>query len=336
MNISWLNPYLLLLIPAFTYLLSYIYLSLYHRQLFIFNTVIHEGGVYTLLQTIFYSSHFLGHMPVHTVLALLFVGVYLSLGKFAVKKDAVKKMLIISLLLLIFIATAFYLSYKEFGYEDTLSFLAQQKQAVNIYEDGGSWNLHLPSTMIFFAFIPVYIYFIKRIFKRDIFINRGGYFYIAAGVVSFFLFTVIINKDVSEAFYKVWTDPRYLAHSVREVATFPITYFPIPLSIMLLYEKRESSLKQADIPVALTYFIGILASVFLLTMLYQAYVPLTIGIGSLAQKPAFASGGKLSVPYLLASHYFEHFLDTVYFTLLCLLLYFASAVSGRERVIRPG
>lgn len=327
---AWLNPCLLLLLPGFTYLLSYIYLSLYHRQLFIFNTVIHEGGVYTLLETAFYSSHFLGHIPVHTVLAFVFAGVYLSLGGSPAKGRAGNKMLIISILLLIFTASACYLSYKAFGYEDTLSFVAQQKQAVNIYEDGGSWNLHLPSTMALFLFIPVYIFFIKRVFKSDISIYGGGYFYIIAGVISFFIFTYIINKDISEAFYKVWTDPRYLAHSVREVATFPITYFPIPLSIMLLYEKSGSRLERADTSAGLNYFIGLLAVVFLLAMLYQAYVPLAIGIGSLAQKPAFAAGGKLSVPYLLASHYFEHFLDTVYFSLLCLLLYFASVRKGAD------
>jgi hypothetical protein len=50
-----------------------------------------------------------------------------------------------------------------------------------------------------------------------------------------------------------------------------------------------------------------------------------VGIGQLAQTPPFAKAGTLSVPYLLASHYFEHLLDTIYFTLLTLLLWsFAS------------
>lgn len=325
---SLLNPYLLLSIPGITYLLSYVYLSLYHRQLFLFNTVIHEGGAYTLLQTIFYSSHFLGHIPVHTVLAFIFAGLYLSLGSSGPKGKTGKKILVISILMAIFMAAAYYLSCEEFGYEDTLSFLAQEKQAVNIYEDGGSWNLHLPSTMIFFLLIPAYIFFIKRAFRREVSINGSGYFYAAAGFISFFIFTYIINKDISEAFYKVWSEPRYLAHSVREVATFPLTYFPIPLSILLLYEKSGIRLKQADIPAALNYFMVTLAAVFFSAMIYQAYVPLTVGIGSLAQKPAFADGGRLSVPYLLASHYFEHFLDTVYFSLLCLLLYFAAGKRG--------
>jgi hypothetical protein len=50
-------------------------------------------------------------------------------------------------------------------------------------------------------------------------------------------------------------------------------------------------------------------------------LPLSVGIGSLAQKPFFAKKCELGIPYLLASHYFEHFPDTIYFTLLSLFLY---------------
>lgn len=65
----------------------------------------------------------------------------------------------------------------------------------------------------------------------------------------------------------------------------------------------------------------ILTALFLMGLFYQSYISLAAGIGRLAQKPFFAKNGELGIPYLLASHYFEHFLDTVYFTLLCLILY---------------
>ena len=59
----------------------------------------------------------------------------------------------------------------------------------------------------------------------------------------------------------------------------------------------------------------------MIAVFYQTHLPLRAGIGNLAQKSSFAVEGRLGVPYLLASHYFEHFLDTIYFTLLCLILY---------------
>jgi hypothetical protein len=71
----------------------------------------------------------------------------------------------------------------------------------------------------------------------------------------------------------------------------------------------------------LKYFILSFALVFFIGIFYMSYVPLTIGIGKLAQKPFFAKGGQLGIIYLLASHYFEHFIDTVYFAFFCLFLY---------------
>ena len=53
-----------------------------------------------------------------------------------------------------------------------------------------------------------------------------------------------------------------------------------------------------------------------------------MGIGELAQKPPFARTGALGVPYLLASHNFEHVLDTIYFTLVTLLLW---SIAPRRR-----
>ena len=75
---------------------------------------------------------------------------------------------------------------------------------------------------------------------------------------------------------------------------------------------------------------AVLTVLFLLGLFYQSYISLAAGIGELAQKPYFAKNGKLGIPYLLASHYFEHFLDTVYFTLLCLVLY---SYTGQEKMM---
>ncbi len=44
------------------------------------------------------------------------------------------------------------------------------------------------------------------------------------------------------------------------------------------------------------------------------------GVGDLTQRPDFARDGGLSVPYLLASHFFEHFLDSLFFAALCVLI----------------
>lgn len=60
--------------------------------------------------------------------------------------------------------------------------------------------------------------------------------------------------------------------------------------------------------------------IFALATAYQSWTALEAGIPELAQKPSFAAEDGLGIPYLLASHYFEHFLDTCFFALLCLML----------------
>ena len=315
---------LLIALPLLTYIASYCYLAYYHGKLIIFNTIIHEGGTYSLLQTIFYVPHFLGHIPVLTVLAFLFVGSYLCLTDVSVHSyQKMSPYLLYSLIMLLLFAS-FFLSLYAFGFEDTFAFIAQQKQGVKIYEQGGSWNLHLPSTILLLFFIPVYIFILKRVLEKHIDPNASGLLYVSLGFIVFILFTLFVNRDDFDMLFSISTNARYLAHGVRELVTFPLIYFPIPLFFFMRKEKSNMVSKQSRQHKKLNWFIASLAVAFLIGFLYQVYMSLSEGIGNLAQKPSFAKTGELGIPYLLASHYFEHFLDTIYFTLFCLFLYAVS------------
>lgn len=147
----------LVLLPVVVYVASYIYLAVYHGKFNILNTVIHEGGLYTFIETTLYASHFIGHIPVHTVLAFYFVGVFSYLSKVGQVQGSTRKVLILLLVLIIFLCISFLISIRWFGTDDTLSYIMQQKQSVVRMGEGGSWNLHLPSLMMQFLLIPVYI-----------------------------------------------------------------------------------------------------------------------------------------------------------------------------------
>ena len=334
---------LLWIIPGSVYSVSYLYLAVYHQDAFLFDNLVHEGGTHTLLESIFYFSHFLGHVPVVTVLALLFTGTFLSLsahgaapspqpppsrgggdqfppplggrvrvgGKHLKHKSALLLASIAALLVVSFV-----LSLSVFGADETLAFILQQKQGVDIYQTGGSWNLHLPSTVSLFFFIPVFIFTTNLLFGSGNAPNPSGRGYLISGFALFLLVTILANLKEPTAPFTLWADPRYLAHGVRELMTFPLTYFPIPL--YFFYRDRTPGEKAGR---KLILAIAVLALLFLAIFLYQCILPLSAGIGELAQKPAFAEGGRLSIAYLLFSHYFEHVLDSVYFALLCLLLY---------------
>lgn len=327
-----MNITFLISVPLITYVVSYLYLAYYHGKIVIFNTIIHEGGTYTLLQTMFYASHFLGHVPIYTTLAFLFTGSYICLTDVGRIPYTSKKMSLLVVGLVVLLVSSFFLSLAVFGPEDTFAYMRQQKQGVDIYAHGGSWNLHLTSSMLLFFLVPVYLYVVKKMLKIRINYNPGGLMYISFGILLLFLLTYLFNGMIFNVFKFVWQEPRYLAHSVRELLTFTITYFPIPLYFLLKEQQKTGDQQTKDSSRLISPFIALLAVVFLVGLFYQSYIPLLHGIGDLAQKPYFAKDGILDIPYLLASHYFEHFLDTIYFTLLCLILY-GLALHGRLQQI---
>lgn len=324
--------FILPVVPFLVFAAAYTYLAVYHGDLNLFNTVIHEGGTYTFIETTFYASHFLGHIPVHTVLALYFVGVYLCLSEKPLPAKAGWNGVILLIILLLFLVLSWMISVKWFGTEDTWSYILQQRQSVERAEQGGSWNLHLPSTMMQFLLIPVFIYAGKILFRSTIAVSKAGLTFIGSSI----FFTVFITWLVNDQFFSsigyVWTNPRYLAHSVRELATFPLIYYPVPLFFLLRYNSRDQAGWNRD---SLFQGMAVIGVIFLGLFIYQAIVPLLEGIGELAQKPSFAKGGELSIVYLLSSHYIEHFLDTIYFSLFSMMLFFFSQQSAKTRYEAP-
>ena len=318
----------LLWIPAVVYALSYLYLAWYHRQINIITTIIHEGGVYTFIDTVFYASHCLGHIPVHTTVALFLTGSYWCLtDKSWLPEDQLLQNRYLVLMVLLFLVATTIVSIQIFGVDDTRDYICQRKQSLVVMGNGGSWNLHLPSTMMLFVFVPPYTYLIKRSCRRRASFNPSGLVYIGLGGVLLLGMTLYLNPHPVAILNDIWSSPRYLGHSVRELLTFPLTYFPIPLYFFLKQEPMSKDL-QSDQRVIFVFWMFSL--MFLIGVAYQAAAVLAVGIGETAQTPPFAKDGKLSILYLLSSHYFEHFLDTVYFSLCCLLLYRCGCPAGSD------
>jgi hypothetical protein len=173
--------------------------------------------------------------------------------------------------------------------------------------------------MLLFVGVPGYLFVVARVLKIPLRPSRQGARLVLAAAALTVIFTGFFNSDPLGAVVTAWTNPRYLAHSVRELATFPLTYFPLPLSLLALGSPAIAPAQRESR--RLFAWMAILLCIAAAAFAYQCYIPLTAGIGELAQKPPFAKTGTLSVPYLLTSHYFEHVLDTIYFTILTLLLW---------------
>ncbi len=319
------DPRILLLAPLITYVLSYVYLAAYHGRLFLWTTVVHESGRYTLLENTLYASHFLGHVPVLITIALLFTGCWLTMtpvpepfikGRFSAAVAGL-------VMLLLLLSVVFSVGY--FGLDDTLDFIRQNKQRPDLLVEGGSWNLHLPSTMLQFLLIPVIVWIARTFFGRPVVWSRRGLVWLVAAVGFAAAITWLVNTNPLVAVAEVWRDPRYLAHSVRELATFPLTYYPLPMALLLAWEQpagvRRGPATGADLALAVA------AVLLVIGFGYQVVVSLANDVGSLAQHPGFARDGELSIAYLLGSHYFEHVLDSLFFALLTILLV---AIASRD------
>lgn len=306
-----------LCLPLVTLLASYFYLAVYHQTWWLFDTIIHESGQLSLGATILYAAHFLGHIPSLTVAALILFG---SLRLFGCAGGLKARTGYVLIALLLFLVGCFGLAEWLSGGTITWQYVLQQRQGESRLESGGSWLLHLPTTMLLFTAIPVYAAVLLKLLGQRLDLTRRGrtYFGFAAGLT--IVMTLLACPQPLRAVLSVWTDARYLAHSIRELATYPLLIFPVAIFLLVgAGQSREKSHPKA------IYLLWGLSALTAGALFWKVYVALGAGIGSIAQKPAFAQGGELSVTYLLASHYFEHILDTIYFVLFCLLLNSAGA-----------
>ena len=108
--------------------------------------------------------------------------------------------------------------------------------------------------------------------------------------------------------WQSFLNPRWLAHSIREIATYPLAGIPIALAGVLLVENYLSGVNRWVIgPGPLSF---VLIGMSILIVAGQLILLKNVDLLAMAQNPPFAPGG-LSIPYLLFSHVFEHFLDFV-------------------------
>jgi hypothetical protein len=319
-----LDPRWLATVPAVVLAASYLELMRFHGRWWLWGTVVHESGRLTLLETTLYASHFLGHVPVCLVLALLLAGSFAVLEGGDRGRTGSGRLAGLAVLLGAYLAATVALSVAWFGVHDTLAYVLQERQRAGSYDAGGSWALHLPSTELQLALVPLVAAAAIWLFAGRLRPSLRGAGLVAAAGVSTVAITWLVAGPAR--LVAVWADPRYLAHSVRELVTFPLLYYPVPLAVWLAaLPRRRPRVRPST---ATTWILALLAATFLFGLVYQVTASLAAGVDSMSQRPAFAGGVPLGVPYLLASHFFEHVLDAVFFVLVAL---FADVVRRRTR-----
>lgn len=304
----------LLALPVTYFAISYCYLAWWHNEIFLWNTLVHENGRLTLSGSMFYFDHFVACVPMIVLFALFSAGGFALAGHQFVAIDKFRASVAAASLLgvaVLLVLGALVASIYTVGRQRTIDYALQRIERDGVMSTGGNWNqLQLSNIPIALGAISVsgtLIMFASGAgSKRDSGLITGGKICIAAAV------TLMVGiSALTFSGWQAFLNPRWMAHSIRELATYPITGIPIALIGILLAERYMSGQKAWVVKVGSISLIPI--AVGLVIVAGQLIWLMNVDVMAMAQKPSFSADG-LSIPYLLTSHVFEHFLD---FVLIC-------------------
>jgi hypothetical protein len=301
----------LLALPITYFMISYGYLAWWHHKIFLWNVMIHENGRLTLLGSLFYFDHFVACVPATTVFALCAAGGVALAGQapsgINLHRTAfVAIFLLVSAALLVLVT--FVASTYTVGWQRTMDYAFQWIERDGIMSKGGNWNqLQLSNLPIILGTIGLS----RALVMFDKESGSNGSSALVALALACIGVAAALCVGIS-AFnwggWKSFLNPRWLAHSVREIATYPLTGIPVALSSILLVEYYLSGLHTWTVePRSLSL---ILIGTGIGIAIGEVILLKDIDVLAIAQKPSFAVNG-LSISYLLCSHVFEHFLDFI-------------------------
>lgn len=209
-----------------------------------------------------------------------------------------------------FLAASFFASWQLAGWERTIDYLCQRIERDGALSTGGNWNqLQLSNVPIGLGILGVALLLAPE---------RGRTNPAACAALGLAAALSATLTALTWPGWEAFANPRWLAHSLRELATYPLTGVPIALAAVVLVEQALTAsprwlIRLRAAPLAL---LAVAAAIALaeLAMLGGA------DVRALAQRPAFAPNG-LAIAYLLASHVFEHFLDFAFFAILAAGVY---------------
>ena len=226
--------------PLVYMLISYAYLAWWHGRPYLLNTIVHENGRLTLLGSVFYFDHFVAHVPMIAAFGWCAVGgvaltarvprgVHLAFGA------GLAAVLLLSaatvLVVLSFLASLF-----TVGWQRTIDYLLQRIERDGVMSKGGLWNqLQLSNVPI--ALGTIGLGSALRTVNSE-YPALGDPRLFAGGMVCIGAAAAVLVV-MSMATWPRWRDflnPRWLAHSMREVATYPLTGIPTALGSVVLVQ----------------------------------------------------------------------------------------------------
>ncbi|MCS6953504.1 MAG: hypothetical protein RMK57_15345 [Bryobacterales bacterium] len=277
----------------------------------------------TLLGSLFYFDHFLGCAPSVVFLSLCLAGAcawntagYQVAEASRARRIGLGLLAAASILVLISFVAAIHLA----GWQRTVDYLFQSIERDGVSSKGGTWNLlqlsNIPMALAVIGIVTSFVGHGVPAGARETRSQRNlGLLLLAAAALLSAAMTWWSWPGAA-----AFGNPRWLAHSLRELATYPLTAVPIAAAAVLGTERWAAGI--GHVRLKLSPPSVLLIAISLTMALTQWLLVARVDVLALAQRPPFAPHG-LPIGYLLASHVFEHFLDFLFFAMLSGGLYAA-------------
>ncbi len=327
-------------IPSFLLISAYLYMTVFYHKLWLFNTVVHENGKYTLLEVIFYFKHFNWEMPIKILYAVFIVGTFYYYGNPLETKRKVlarsnsSKWILISLVSVLTIMSVTTISNViQDGFKETvLGFFQYKTTDARPPEFGSHWRNHFLSNIVLFSVTAVVIMLYRLIFCNGMWERRKFYYLLPFSIALFVCLTFIYGFTMDP-----FINPSYLGHQLREIfgTDLPITML-LATGLLIYMEGKFDSRK--EINEIMKKEKGIIIR-HLSVLIIPAVLPtvyLILKVLSLDVSGEIANIGRTanwSVLDLFAWHFFEHSLDYILVCSLVCFLYLLTLKKELRRTI---
>lgn len=316
-------------IPLILLIASYIHMCVFYKELWLFDTIVHENGRYTLLQVILYFRHFCWEILGKAIYSLFIVGVFFYYGRplhrvNQIAKHSISQTRIIFAGFIVFaiILLSFLITTNEYGFREAIFGLTQYRASeLRPIWFGSHWRNHFLSNIVLFS-ASAFLVLLYRV------ICFGGYyfkrrfaclFHIATGI---FVFLTVLFGLTMDPF----STPSYLGHQLREIfgTDLSITMF-WALAVLIHLENRYDSGDSEFQPQKLVALGRNTRSLIFWSLPTLVIVPflitrvLSLDIAANVEKLGNTAGW--SIIDLFAWHFFEHSLDYFFVVFLVYFLY---------------
>ncbi len=312
------------IVPPILLIGAYVKMAFFYQTPWLFNTIVHENGKYTLFETIFYFSHFNWEMLGKAVYSLLLVGVFYFYGNRQTgggNRTAVpqSRIWIGGLLVFIIFALTIVMTIRKIGLNETMyGFLQFRTSEIKPLLFGSHWRNHFLSNIVLFS-ASAFLVLLYRVTCCGGWVKRRFMylFYVSWGI--FILLTIFFG--FTDDSFKT---PSYLGHQLREIfgTDLSITML-LAISVLIRLERKydKGNTTADNEPIqcnSAPHLLGWIIPVVLISA-FIVFSVLSLDISREMSKLPGAK--KWSALDIFAWHFYEHSLDYAFVVSLVYFLY---------------